>query len=114
MGRLIDVSELHNKVMLNKSDWGIFATPIDNLIADIVSQVNTAAAISKADYEERLKADLVAILTEIQTEINEVPTSYMTNSGMCIRKEMKEYTSDVNKVIKKVIDSLMEESEVEE
>ena len=29
--------------------------------------------LMQADYENRLKADLVAILTEIQTEIDEIP-----------------------------------------
>ena len=71
MGRLIDVSDLHNVVMLNKSDWGIFATPIDQLVERLVSQVSTVEAILKADYENRLKADMVAMLTEIQLEIEE-------------------------------------------
>lgn len=62
MGRLIDTNDLHNKVMLNKSDWGIFATQIDNLIESIVMQTPTAEAIPKDQYETRLKADMVAIL----------------------------------------------------
>ena len=34
----------------------------------------TVEAIPKADYEARLKADLVAILTEVQLEIEELST----------------------------------------
>lgn len=45
MGRLIDVSELHNIITLNKSDWGIFSTSIDQLIESLVSQAPTVEAI---------------------------------------------------------------------
>lgn len=38
---------------------------------NIVREQPTVEAIPKADYEARLKADLVAILTEIQLEIEE-------------------------------------------
>ena len=72
MGRLIDVSELHNTVMINKSEWGIFATPIDRLVESLVMQVSTVEAIPKADYENRLKADMVAMLKELQLEIEEI------------------------------------------
>lgn len=71
MGRLIDVNELHNTVMINKSEWGIFATQIDRLVESLVMQVSTVEAIPKADYENRLKADLKAILVELQLEIEE-------------------------------------------
>lgn len=114
MGRLIDTSDLHNKVILNKRDLGIFSTVIDNLIADIVSQVPTAAAISKADYENRLKNDLVAMILEIQTEIDEIPKYRMTNTGICVYREMEEYMSDVNNVIQKTIDSYKAKGEEEE
>lgn len=71
MGRLIDVSELYNAVMLNKSDWGIFATPIDQLVESLVSQVSTVEAIPKTDYENRLKADMVAMLEDLDLQIDE-------------------------------------------
>jgi len=71
MGRLIDVNELRNTVMINKSEWGIFATQIDRLVESLVMQVSTVEAIPKADYENRLKADLVAMLEEISLEIEE-------------------------------------------
>ena len=53
-------------------------------------------SIPKADYENRLKADLVAMLTEIQLEIDEIPIvtrhgvtgTVMTAQGM--RKKIKE------------------------
>lgn len=56
------------------------------------------------DYESRLKADMVAILTEIQTEIKEVPKYRMTHNGICVYREAEEYISDVNKVIQQKIE----------
>lgn len=111
MGRLIDVSELHNTVMLNKSEWGIFATPIDRLIESLVSQVSTADAISKADYENRLNADLMAMLTKLQKEIKEVPRCCMTHDLTCVYRRAEEYISDINNLIQQKINSLNLESE---
>lgn len=71
MGRLIDVNELRNTVMINKSEWGIFATQIDRLVESLVMQVSTVEAIPKADYENRLKADMVAMLEELDLQIDE-------------------------------------------
>jgi hypothetical protein len=72
---LINTSDLHNQVLLNKSDWGIFATTIDNFIEDIVSQVKTAEAIPEAEYETRLKEDVMIVLdfifNKIKAEIEE-------------------------------------------
>lgn len=62
MGRLINTNDLHNQVLFNKSDWGLFATTIDRLIEEIVSQVPTSEAIPKADYEARLQEDMMIIL----------------------------------------------------
>lgn len=111
MGRLIDVSELHNTVMLNKSEWGIFATPIDRLIESLVSQVSTADAIPKADYENRLNVDLMAMLTELQKEIKEVPRYCMTHDLTCVYRRAEEYISNINNLIQQKINSLNLESE---
>ena len=103
MGRLIDTSGLHNKVMLNKRDWGIFATQIDNLIEGIVMQVPTAEAIHKADYEDRLKADMVAMLTDIQLEIEELQGKYSPYYD-----EASQHTSQL---IQQKIDALKEQTD---
>ena len=39
---------------------------------NILDNVPTVEAIPKADYEARLKADMVAMLTELKTEIEEL------------------------------------------
>lgn len=106
MGRLIDSSSINNYVMMHKSDWGIFATDIGNAIDSIVMECPTVNAIPiaeakkfleegtknisnnvlaiiredyihKADYENRLKADMIAMLTELQLEIEEIEPMYM-------------------------------------
>ena len=45
---------------------------VDNILDD----VPTVEAIPKADYENRLKADMAAMLTEIQVEIEELQGKY--------------------------------------
>lgn len=68
MGRLIDEKDL---IGLYDEDvklwWG-------NVLEDI-QDLPTVEAIPKAEYENRLKADMVAILTEIQLEIEEEKTN---------------------------------------
>ena len=69
MGRLVDTSAINNCIMLQKRNWGIFATEINNIIDDVISLTPSAEAIPKVYYEQRLKADLEAILKELQLEI---------------------------------------------
>jgi len=71
MGRLIHTNDLHNAVMMNKHDWGIFDVTIDNLIEGVVSQVPTVEAVPKDQYEARLKADMVAMLEDLDLLIDE-------------------------------------------
>lgn len=67
MGRLIDADVLREEVYL----WGMNDyEPSD--FTDAIDDAPTVEAIPKADYEARLKADMVAMLTEIQLEIEEL------------------------------------------
>ena len=69
MGRLIDADVLREEVY----SWGMNDyEPSD--FTDAIDDAPTIEAISKADYEARLKADMVAMLTEIQLEIDEKAT----------------------------------------
>ena len=49
---------------------------IDGMTSERAYDCPLVEAIPKADYENRLKADMVAMLTEIQLEIEEIPNSY--------------------------------------
>ena len=65
MGRLIDSEYL--KEDMKRYGW----EHVDSTVTEYVDGLDTVEAIPKADYENRLKADMVAMLTEIQLEIEE-------------------------------------------
>ena len=67
MGRLIDIDVLFDYF----GNDAIDKTTRSN-IEYFVSEKGTVQAIPKADYENRLKADLEAILVELQLEIEEL------------------------------------------
>lgn len=76
---------------------------VDNILDD----VPTVEAILKADYENRLKADMVAILTEIQLEIEEIPLIESANSYRDERyKYLPDFRLDVYKIIQQKINAL--------
>ena len=75
MGRLIDIDVLFDYF----GNDAIDETTRSN-IEYFVSEKGTVEAIPKADYETRLKADMVAMLTEIQLEIVELK-SYESADG---------------------------------
>ena len=103
MGRLIDADSL---ILEQQSLEDVGQGVMEFYSKEQIDQAPTIEAIPKADYEARLKADMVAMLTEIQLEIDEVPKYRMTNNGICIYRESSEYISDVNKVIQQKIDAL--------
>lgn len=70
MGRLIDTNDIRVKPQYMQDVMGIAMIRCEDL-ARILADVPTVEAISKTDYETRLKADMVAMLTEIQLEIEE-------------------------------------------
>lgn len=67
MGRLIDADLLRDEVY----SWGMNDyEPSD--FTDAIDDAPTVEAIPKADYENRLKADMIAMLTDMQLEIEEM------------------------------------------
>lgn len=65
----------------------------------------TVEAIPKTDYETRLKADMVAMLTDLQLEIEEhTMTSGVTNQGT-----WNECIACCSRVIQQKIDALKED-----
>ena len=66
MGRLIDIDVLFDYF----GNDAIDETTRSN-IEYFVREKGTVEAIPKSDYENRLKADMVAMLTEIQLELDE-------------------------------------------
>ena len=93
MGRLIDADELLKQ-------------PIDtaHYPSNFVKHAPTVEAIPKADYEARLKADMVAMLTELKNELTDISWNIdMYDDDLdfeCC------YLSDIDKVIRQKIDKL--------
>ena len=89
MGRLIDEDILIDSIPdLSVFEQEDFGTP--DMIR-LIENAPTVQAIPKADYETRLNADMVAMLTEIQLEIEELDTpsngdAYMTCSEIIQQK----------------------------
>ena len=69
MGRLIDADELLGKQYRINDSATLSVRDVVNV--EDIEDAPTVEAIPKADYENRLKADMVAMLTEIQLEIEE-------------------------------------------
>lgn len=65
----------------------------------------TIEAIPKADYENRLKADMVAMLTDIQLEIEELDVSDVVPEYPDGAEETREYIADL---LQQKIDALRE------
>jgi hypothetical protein len=101
MGRLIDADVLSEEI----DSWGMNDyEPLDFI--DAIDDAPTVEAIPKADYENRLKADLKAILVELQLEIeekfNDRPFSYNHH-------QRTEFYRDIDELIQQKINSLKED-----
>lgn len=74
-----------------------------------IKELKPVEAITKDQYESRLKTDMVAMLTEIQSEIEKVPKYCMTYDSTCVYREAEEYISDINNIIQQKINALKEQ-----
>ncbi|MBP3889358.1 MAG: hypothetical protein J6F30_17170 [Cellulosilyticum sp.] len=95
MGKLIDVDRL--KEVFSRNVVG------GNAYFDLIDAQPTVQAISKADYENRLKSDMVAMLEEISLEIDEMDCT--------IDHDFEGYYTghvDCQKLIREKINSLKE------
>ena len=108
MGRLIDIDEAR-KEYSNLMDLTMSDTTLLHTLYGVLDNAPTVEAIPQAEYENRLKADMVAMLTEIQLEIEELDSragydgnGMPTFSTDYIRKKK------VNEIIQQKIDKLKE------
>ena len=69
MGRLIDCNDVYNAIQITTDNFGVAKSVVENNMLTMLSKIETAEAIPKADYETRLKVDIMAMLKEIQEEI---------------------------------------------
>ena len=78
MGKLIDADVLREEV----NSWGMNDyEPSD--FTDAIDDAPTVEAIPKADYENRLKADMAAMLEEIDARLTKLQT-------MCNQDDLKD------------------------
>ena len=103
MGRLIDVDKFLERVKKDrKHEIYLHSWTADMVLKRLDSwYAPTVEAIPKDQYEARLKADLVAMLTEIQLEIEELEPEYDCNSYSC-------GIADCYRTIQEKIDKLKE------
>jgi hypothetical protein len=98
MGRLIRADVLREEV----SSWGMNDyEPSD--FTDAIDDAPTVEAIPKDQYEARLKADMVAMLTELQTEIEELD---LKDSFLDYQRGAEETREYIANLIQQKIDAL--------
>lgn len=71
-----------------------------------IKELKPVEAITKDQYEAKLKTDMVTMLTEIQLEIEKVPKYCMTYDATCVYRKAEEYISDINNIIQQKINAL--------
>ena len=74
MGRLIDYNDVYNAIQITTDNFGVAKRVVEDNILTMLSKIETVEAIPKDQYKARLKADMVAMLTALQTEIEELDT----------------------------------------
>jgi hypothetical protein len=96
--RLIDADVLREEVY----SWGMNDyEPSD--FTDAIDDAPTVEAIPKDQYEARLKADMVAMLTDIQLEIEELD---LKDSFLDYQRGAEETREYIANLIQQKIDSL--------
>jgi len=80
------------------------------VLTDEYAHLNGKYAMMLADYENRLKADMVAMLTEIQLEIEEIRTEEPIHNGHGIcgweGKWAEDIIQECSKIIQEKINAL--------
>lgn len=76
MGRLIDCNDIYNAIQITADNFGVAKKVVEDNMLTMLSKIETVDAIPKSEYEARLKADLEAILVELQLEIHEIENPY--------------------------------------
>lgn len=77
---------------------------------DQIYSLPPVEAITKDQYKVRLNADLLAMLTKIQTEIEKVPKYRLVpiapHTSIYVYREVEEYRAEITNVIQQKIDAL--------
>ncbi len=74
---------------------------------EVIDKVSAYIEQMQSDYENRLKADMVAMLTELKSEIDELTSNYEV-PNIYVRIGMKEIENEVQELVQQKINSLKE------
>ena len=102
MGRLIDCNDVYNAIQITTDNFGVAKSVVENNMLTMLSKIETVEAIPKADYENRLKADMVAMLEDLSREINPIKECEQQIFG----KESWNFVGKCQDVIQSKIDKL--------
>lgn len=84
MGRMIDADKVIECMQYYHDDCAktsVYTRLGFETAIEVVKDAPTVEAIPKANYEARLKADMVAMLTEIQLELDEMKITKVRSAG---------------------------------
>ena len=104
MGRLIDCNDVYNAIQITTDNFGVAKSVVENNMLDMLAKIETAEAIPKADYENRLKADMVAMLEELRLEFEEYEPKWAKNEDQVIASNRT--WDDFDDIIQQKIDLL--------
>ena len=96
MGRLIDA----DKAISDYAHYGISHSYDAYDLEDILTECSTIEAIPKADYETRLKADMVAMLEDLRLDFQEAELA-----GVLDNKELI-FADEVDDLVQQKINAL--------
>lgn len=104
MGRLIDCNDVYNAIQITTDNFGVAKHVVETNMLTMLSKIETVEAIPKADYENRLKADMSAMLKELKKSIEDKVYNVSAYSE-CLDCDVVDY-EDVNEIIIEKINSL--------
>jgi len=84
MGRLIDANSVYNAIQITTDNFGVAKRVVETNMLTMLSKIPTVEAIPKAEYEVRLKADMVAMLEELKLEFEEHEPKWAENEDQVI------------------------------
>lgn len=93
MGKLIDADILERS--LTEIDEHINMDIFTNEVRELIDNAPTVEAIPKAEYEARLKADMVAMLEVIKLRIDNLPEPLNRDRvNYCIQEKINELKAE--------------------
>ena len=108
MGRLIDANSVYNAIQITTDNFGVAKRVVETNMLTMLSKIPTVEAIPKDQYENRLKADMVAMLEELKLEFEEYEPKWAENEDQVIASNRT--WEDFDDIIQQKIDALKGEN----